>query len=135
MIIFIRYLLPQQPFLTMDLFHHFLSGIYHSKNLNVKFMKYGPKTAGASTREWFEWTGPLVLSNNRQTVSYTVADGGVGDSNPAPGRIADPIAPVIFAAGPGGPVTSIPVNAPWALALLSALMGGLAWRRQRAVQG
>lgn len=103
--------------------------------LNVKFMKYGPKTAGASTREWFEWTGPLVLSNNRQTVSYTVADGGVGDSDPAPGRIADPIAPVIFAAGPGGPVTSIPVDAPWALALLSALMGGLAWRRQRAVQG
>ena len=97
----------------------------------VKPWKYGPATAGASVSTWFPWTGIALIGD--RTLRYTIVDNGVGDSDPIVGSISDPVA---LGLGPvGGATAAIPVDAPWALALLSALLGGLAWRRQRAVRG
>ncbi|MDP3227894.1 MAG: DUF4347 domain-containing protein [Acidovorax sp.] len=100
----------------------------------TQFWKFGPATpavggvAAAST--WFQ-LGGASLSGDRLTVTYTVADDGVGDSNATPGSISDPFA---LAAGPlGGGAVGIPVDAPWALGLLSAVLGFLGWRRQRTL--
>lgn len=100
----------------------------------TQFWKFGPATpavggvAAAST--WFQ-LGSASLSGDRLTVTYTVADDGVGDSNATPGSISDPFA---LAAGPlGGDAVGIPVDAPWALGLLSAVLGFLGWRRQRGL--
>lgn len=100
----------------------------------TQFWKYGPATpavggvAAAST--WFQ-LGSASLSGDRLTVTYTITDDGAGDSDATPGRISDPFA---LAAGPvGGDAVGIPVDAPWALGLLSAVLGFLGWRRQRAL--
>ncbi len=94
----------------------------------VQFWKYGPATVGATSSTWFPLAG-VTLSADRKTVSYTITDNGVGDSDPVAGAIRDPFALV------AGPVVSdpasIPVDAPWALGLLSAALGALGWRRQR----
>ncbi|ROR49210.1 putative secreted protein (IPTL-CTERM system target) [Diaphorobacter nitroreducens] len=94
----------------------------------VQFWKYGPATVGATSSTWFPLAG-VTLSVDRKTVSYTITDNGVGDSDPVAGAIRDPFALV------AGPVVSdpasIPVDAPWALGLLSAALGALGWRRQR----
>jgi len=91
----------------------------------VQFWKYGPATAGAPASTWFAWTG-ATLSPDRRTVTYSIIDNGVGDSDSAVGRIRDPLAPAL-----GSDPTSIPVDNPWALAALAALLGGLALREQR----
>ena len=91
----------------------------------VEFWKFGPATAGAPTSTWFSWSG-ATLSADRLTVSYTVADNGVGDANAAAGSIQDPFAPALAAAG----AVSVPVNNPWALAALAALLAGLGMRRR-----
>ena len=100
----------------------------------IQFWKYGPATpavggvVAAST--WFQ-LGSATLSSDRQTVTYTITDNGAGDSDATLGRISDPFA---LAAGPvGGGAVAIPVDAPWALGLLSAVLGLLGWRRQRAL--
>ena len=100
----------------------------------TQFWKFGPATpavggvAAAST--WFQ-LGGASLSGDRLTVTYTITDDGVGDSNATPSSISDPFA---LAAGPlGGGAVGIPVDAPWALGLLSAVLGFLGWRRQRAL--
>ena len=94
----------------------------------VQFWKYGPATVGATSSTWFQLAG-VTLSADRKTVSYTITDNGVGDSDPMAGAIRDPFALV---AGPVmGDPASIPVDAPWALGLLSAALGALGWRRQR----
>lgn len=94
----------------------------------VQFWKYGPATVGATSSTWFPLAG-VTLSADRKTVSYTITDNGVGDSDPVAGAIRDPFALV------AGPVmsdpASIPVDAPWALGLLSTVLGALGWRRQR----
>lgn len=61
-------------------------------------------------------------------MTYAVTDNGVGDADPVLGAISDPFAPAMGAAGGG---VSIPVDAPWALALLSALLGAMGWRARR----
>ncbi|MFY3386176.1 beta strand repeat-containing protein [Paracidovorax sp. MALMAid1276] len=94
---------------------------------NVEFWKYGPATAGAGVSTWFRWSG-ATLSADRKTVSYTITDNGVGDADPAVGRVSDPFAPAL---GPAGGAAGIPVDAPWALGLLSAALAALGWRRQR----
>ena len=100
----------------------------------IQFWKYGPATpavggvVAAST--WFQ-LGSATLSSDRKTVTYTITDNGAGDSDATLGRISDPFA---LAAGPvGGGAVAIPVDAPWALGLLSAVLGLLGWRRQRAL--
>ncbi|MDD2176218.1 DUF4347 domain-containing protein [Acidovorax sp. D2M1] len=90
----------------------------------IQFWKFGPATPGAPTSTWFAWSG-ASLSPDRRTVVYTVTDNGVGDSNNAVGSIRDPFAPALFLGA-----ASIPVNNPWALGMLVALMGWLGLRRQ-----
>jgi hypothetical protein len=98
----------------------------------TQFWKYGPATAAVggvvAAPTWFQ-LGGVTLSGDRKTVTYTVTDNGVGDSDATVGGISDPFA---LAAGPlGGDAVGIPVDSPWALGLLSAVMGFLGWRRQR----
>lgn len=95
--------------------------------VGVQFWKFGPATAGAGTSTWFAWSG-ATLSGDRRTVVYTVTDNGVGDSDPAIGSIRDPFVPALAVAGAVG----IPVNSPWALAVMAMLMVWLGMRyRQR----
>ncbi|PIF89849.1 putative secreted protein (IPTL-CTERM system target) [Acidovorax sp. 62] len=98
----------------------------------IQFWKYGPATAAAggvvAASSWFQFSG-ASLSGDRKTVTYSITDNGVGDSDGAVGSISDPFAPLV------GPVASdavgIPVDAPWALALLSAMLGLMVWHKQR----
>ena len=98
----------------------------------MQFWKYGPATAAVggvvAASTWFQFGG-VTLSGDRKTVTYSITDNGVGDSDAAVGSISDPFAPVV------GPVASdavgIPVDAPWALGLLSAMLGFMGWRRQQ----
>ena len=95
----------------------------------VNFWKYGPATPGAAS-SWFLWSGATV-SGDRRSVSYTVVDNGVGDSDPAVGVVRDPFAPLLGGVGAVG----IPVDAPWALALLSAMLGWIGWRQKARMLG
>ncbi|WP_338799106.1 IPTL-CTERM sorting domain-containing protein [Acidovorax sp. DW039] len=54
------------------------------------------------------------------SVTYTITDNGVGDSNPAPGAIADPFAPLLLVSGPSG-AASIPTLSEWGMIVLSLL--------------
>ena len=95
----------------------------------IQFWKYGPTTAVAGgvlgPLDWFQ-IGSASLSAGNTTVAYSITDNGVGDSDAAVGAISDPFAPAL-----GPAAASIPVNAPWALGLLSVIVGMLGWRRQR----
>lgn len=100
----------------------------------IQFWKYGPPTpavgGAVAAFTWFQ-LGGATLSADRLTVTYTVTDNGAGDSDATLGRISDPFA---LAAGPvGAGAVAIPVDALWALGLLSAVLGFLGWRRQRAL--
>ena len=89
--------------------------------------KYGPATPGAVASSWFLLTG-ATLSVDRRTVTYTVTDNGVGDSDPAVGVITDPVVPLVFAAG----ATAIPTLNEYGLMLLAGLMGMLGiWGQRR----
>jgi hypothetical protein len=92
--------------------------------VGVAFWKFGPASPGAAS-SWFAWSG-ATLSPDRRTVSYTIADNGAGDGDPAVGGVLDPFVPAL---GGAADAVSIPVDAPWALALISALIGWLGWRR------
>ncbi len=83
---------------------------------------------------WFDPQDPatslgLTLSGDRKTVTYSITDDQRGDTDNRPGFIADPLNPVMPLALGGG-ATGIPTLGGWALALLSALLGALGWRRQ-----
>ena len=81
---------------------------------NAKFYKYGPPAAGQAS-QWYEH--PAAISGN--TVTYSVTDGGMGDSNAAPGVITDPAG----AAVPGNAATNpIPTLGEWAMMALAALL-------------
>jgi hypothetical protein len=92
---------------------------------NAKFYKYGPATAGASP-SWYEH--PATFSPDRTTITYTVTDNGVGDSNATAGVITDP-------AGAGVPgaegVSGVPTLSEWSLLLLGLLVAGGAWVSSR----
>lgn len=94
---------------------------------NIQFWKFGPTTAGGSTSSWMPWTA--TLSPDRRTVTYSVTDNGVGDSNNTLGIIRDP-----FALALGGDAAAIPVDNPWALVALAGVLGWLGVRRQRRVR-
>lgn len=64
------------------------------------------------------------------SVTFTLVDNGVGDSDPAIGVIHDPSGIGVFAENDSA--QPIPVFGPWALALLAGLLGvGGAWARRR----
>jgi hypothetical protein len=97
----------------------------------VRFMKYGPPAANAPA-EWFELQpASISLSGDRRTVTYSVTDNMAGDSDNALGVVDDPFAPMLLA-GPAG-VSGIPTLSQWGLALMSMLLGLLAWRTRREV--
>ena len=81
-----------------------------------------PQALPANTRylklindAWVDWTNLVSVSGN--TVTYSVVDGGTGDSNSAVGLITDPFGPVIDDASP------IPTLSEWAMILMVGLMG------------
>ena len=97
--------------------------------VDVQFRK--PDGAGG----WFDPTNAatslnVVLNAARTTVSYTITDNGLGDTNPATGSVSDPFVPVVAAVAPGG-AQAIPSLGGWALAMLSGLLGGLALRSRK----
>jgi hypothetical protein len=97
--------------------------------VGVQFRK--PDGAGG----WFDPTNAatslnVVLNAARTTVSYTITDNGLGDTNPATGTVSDPFVPVVAAVAPGG-AQAIPSLGGWALAMLSGLLGGLALRSRK----
>lgn len=98
----------------------------------IQFWKYGPATAAVggvvAASSWFQFSG-ASLSGDRKTVTYSITDNGVGDSDGAVGSISDPFAPL--AAPVASDAVGIPVDAPWALALLSAMIGLMVWHKQR----
>ncbi|MDA8443795.1 IPTL-CTERM sorting domain-containing protein [Paracidovorax valerianellae] len=92
-----------------------------------RFMKYGPRTAGAAQSEWFEWPGAQI---NGDTVIFEIEDNGPGDSDPATGTLSDPGGPAVMAAPPVS-AAAIPTLSQMGLAMLTALFALFAWRRQR----
>ena len=90
---------------------------------NAKFFKFNGST-------WAEF--PASISGN--TVTYTVTDGGTGDSNPADGVITDPVAVGVPLAAALNP-TPVPTLGHWALVLLSLMAAavGMGTLRRRAV--
>ncbi|BEU98748.1 hypothetical protein ACDW_44540 (plasmid) [Acidovorax sp. DW039] len=92
---------------------------YPSGTLNgLQPYKYGPQTSGAAST-WFRH-GTIT----GDSVTYTITDNGVGDSNTALGAIADPFAPLLLAATPSG-VAAIPTLREWALIMLSLLTAAI----------
>ncbi|QPS09804.1 DUF4347 domain-containing protein [Delftia acidovorans] len=97
--------------------------------LGVQFRK--PDGAGG----WFDPMNAATSLNvhmnpARTTISYTITDNGLGDTNPATGSVSDPFVPVVAAVAPGG-AQAIPSLGGWALAMLSGLLGGLALRSRK----
>ena len=94
--------------------------------------KYGPATGGAA----FTWFPHGTITGD--TVTYSVTDNGVGDSDTRLGSIADPFAPVSLAAAAPVGVASIPTLSEWGLMVLSLLAAavgaaGVGGMRRRAV--
>ncbi|UCV01069.1 IPTL-CTERM sorting domain-containing protein [Acidovorax radicis] len=93
--------------------------------------KYGPHGTPVRTG----WFSPPGLAVSGDTVSYTVTDGGDGDSDTRAGSISDPFAPMLLAAVPGaGGAQAIPTLGEWGVLLLStlmALLGAHGVRRMR----
>ncbi|WP_237736753.1 IPTL-CTERM sorting domain-containing protein [Delftia acidovorans] len=92
----------------------------------VQFRK--PDGAGG----WFDPATALnvIVNGARTTVTYTIADNGPGDINPALGVIADPLVPVL-AAAPASGAAAIPTLSEWGVILMSALLAMFGLRRMR----
>lgn len=84
--------------------------------------KYGPATVGATSDSWFTPPGLDVTGN---TATFTITDGGVGDSDAAAGVIADPTGPLAASAAP------VPALGEWAMLMVAGLLGALGLRRLR----
>ena len=102
---------------------------------NAEYWKYG-KTSDNPTAHWYKLPGAVVSGN---TVTFSVTDGGTGDSDLLansvildPGGVAINKAPVVTPAA-----TPVPGLGAWAaasLSLLLALAAGLGLQRQRGRQ-
>ncbi|GAB4088480.1 Lcl C-terminal domain-containing protein [Hydrogenophaga soli] len=88
----------------------------------TRLYKYGPATAGASP-SWYEH--PATIGGN--TITYSVTDNGVGDSNNTAGVITDPAGAGVPGGGAEG-VAGVPTLSQWALLLLAGLVGVAAVR-------
>ena len=56
---------------------------------------------------WVDWTSNVTFNQNRTSITYTITDNGLGDSNPAAGVISDPIGPGISAAPAPAPTVNL----------------------------
>ena len=99
------------------------------------YYKYGPSPDGlgctgaaCAQPHWYALPGAQFAPDG-PSVTFTLADGGVGDSDSVPNQITDPGLPVLLAP------QAIPALGPWALALLSLLAAGLVAVRRRALGG
>ncbi|WP_422843912.1 IPTL-CTERM sorting domain-containing protein [Acidovorax sp. M2(2025)] len=97
------------------------------------YYKYGPSPDGlgctgaaCAQPHWYALPGAQFAPDGL-SVTFTLADGGMGDSDSVPHQITDPGLPVLLAP------QAVPALGPWALALLSLLAGGLAAVRRRAL--
>jgi len=94
----------------------------------AKFYKYGPATAGAPST-WYEHT-PYSISQDRLSISYSVTDGGQGDSSATAGVITDPAGAAVPVPSGAG-VTSVPTLSEWGLIALAGLMALLGLKHTR----
>ncbi|OWG17936.1 cell wall-binding protein [Delftia sp. K82] len=99
------------------------------------YYKYGPSPDGlgctgaaCAQPHWYALPGAQFAPDGL-SVTFTLADGGVGDSDSVPNQITDPGMPVLLAP------QAIPALGPWTLALLSLLAAGLVAVRRRALGG
>lgn len=92
---------------------------------NAQYWKWGP-TADNATPHWY--TIPFTRTGAQQ-IQFQIQDGGLGDSNlQADGHIIDPGGlgvPADVVPPVTGAVTPVPVDNPWMLSLLAAVMAGL----------
>ena len=102
----------------------------------ASYYKYGPSPDGlgctgaaCAQPHWYALPGAQFAPDG-MSVTFTLTDGGVGDSDSVPHQITDPGVPVLLA--PPAP-QAIPALGPWALALLSLLAAGLGAMRRRAL--
>lgn len=99
------------------------------------YLKYGPSpeglgctgTTACAQPHWYVLPGAQFAPDGL-SVTFTLTDGGAGDSDTTPGRITDPGVPVLLAVPPGN-AQAIPTLGPWALALLGLLAAAVAGRR------
>ena len=102
--------------------------------LGAVYLKHGPSPEGlqcsgttCAQPHWYTLAPSAALfAADRRSVTLTLTDGGLGDSDDVPGQITDPGLPVLLAApagggNGGGPASAVPVPAlnPWAIALLA----------------
>jgi hypothetical protein len=74
---------------------------------------------------WVDWTSNVTFNQNRTSITYTITDNGLGDSNPAAGVISDPI-------GPGISAASVPSLSEWTQLLLALMvMTLISWQFHR----
>lgn len=88
----------------------------------AQLWKLGPAEQGATEATWFAWRG-AQFSADRRTVTYTVEDNGVGDSDPQRGRILDPATVALV------PSVALPTpqDNSWALWAAAAIFGLMVW--------
>lgn len=86
--------------------------------------------AACALPHWYALPG-AVFAPDGLSVTFTLTDGGAGDSDGAAnGQITDPGLPALLAAAPTG-AQAIPALGPWALVLMSLIAAGAASRRLR----
>ena len=81
--------------------------------------------------QWHDWTNLVAMDYTNKTVTFTVADQGLGDTEPTQGVITDPVQ---LSVGPDvGGLTPIPTLSEWGLILLAGLLAmfGMAHVRRR----
>ena len=103
------------------------------------YYKYGPSPDGlgctgaaCAQPHWYALPGAQFAPDG-MSVTFTLTDGGVGDSDSVPHQITDPGVPVLLAPPAPQAPQAIPALGPWALALLSLLAAGLGAMRRRAL--
>lgn len=100
------------------------------------YLKYGPSPLGLNCTgaacaqpHWYALPGSTaVFAPDRRSVTLTLTDGGLGDTDAVAGRITDPGMPVLLAGAGGAAPVSVPALGPAALAGLALalpLLGGM----------
>lgn len=107
------------------------------------YLKYGPSPDGLNCTgatacaqpHWYALPASAAeFAPDRMSVTLTLADGGLGDSDTVPGQITDPGLPVLLADAPGAGATAIPALGPWMLAWLALALPALGALGRRKLQ-